>query len=242
MNANELRAAIAAKYRTIIGRNKYSQAKRDFCYKKNSDGNYYSDCSSSISYTYKECGCGFGILNTVGMYQSKKFTEVPVVISKGQIVNPDVLRIGDMLLYAGNDSSRSYAGYVGHVEMVGEISNGKYTLYGHGSGTPKKTEMVSKNKSRYNTKASTKLGHRGLIKVVRFIQDDTSSTDPDRNVRIKSGYTVNIRTGAGTDHSATGKYANGGNTYAYTETKDVSGTTWYHIASGWISGKYAEVV
>ena len=118
MTANEKRAAVVEKYKSILGRNLYSQAKRDYCFKKYSDGKYYSDCSSSISYCYKEAGFSFGILNTVGMYQSSKMTTVPVVIKTGQIQNPEVLRVGDMLLFAGSDSGRAYAGYVGHLSLI----------------------------------------------------------------------------------------------------------------------------
>ena len=175
MTATEMRKAVRAKYETILGRNVYSQTKRDYCFKKASDGKYYSDCSSSVSYTYKEAGYSFGIYNTVGLYTNigKKFTEVPVKISKGQITNPEVLRIGDMLLYAGTDKSRAYAGYVGHVEMYwGADSKGVHWVVGHGSGNPKKTKMTSRNSSRYASKTSTKVGNKGLIKVIRWINDD----------------------------------------------------------------------
>lgn len=174
MTANEKRAAVISKYKTIIGRNYYNKAKRDYCFKEYGDGKYYSDCSSSISYCYKEAGFSFGILNTVGMYQSKKMTEVPVVIKRGQIQNPEVLRVGDMLLFAGSDSGRAYAGYVGHVEMVYEISGSNVMLCGHGSGRPSTKKMATYCKSRYNSKSDTKLGHKGLVKVVRYIQDDGS--------------------------------------------------------------------
>jgi len=186
--AAEKRLAVRDKYRTILGRNRYSQAKRDYCFRRYSDGNYYSDCSSSISYCYKEAGYSFGILNTVGMYQSNKLKAVPVVIRNGIIQNPDVLRIGDMLLFAGGDSGRKYAGYVGHVEMVGEISGNTVTLYGHGSGTPSKKNMNTYCKQRYNSKSSTALGHKGLIKVVRFIADDASGTP--ENTELSSLVTV----------------------------------------------------
>ena len=172
MTAAEKRLKVRDTYRRIIGRNLYSQARRDYCFKKYSDGKYYSDCSSSICYSYKEAGLGFGILNTVGMWESAKLVDVPVVIKKGQIQNPEVLRIGDMLLFAGNDSSRKAWGYVGHVEMVGEIVGGTVWLYGHGSGNPKRHEMAAYCRTRYNTKASTALGHRGLIRVRRFIGDE----------------------------------------------------------------------
>ena len=172
MTANEKRLKVRDKYREILGRNRYSQPKRDYCYRKASDGCYYSDCSSSISYAYKEAGFGFGILNTVGMYESKKLVKVDVPIRKGIPQDVSKLRIGDMLLFAGSDSSRAYAEYVGHVEMVGEINNGMVTLYGHGSGTPSKKSMTAYCGQRQGTKTSTKRGNKGLIKVVRFIQDD----------------------------------------------------------------------
>lgn len=215
MTANEKRAAVAAKYKSILGRNYYSQPKRDYCFKKYKDGKYYSDCSSSVSYCYKEAGFGFGILNTVGMYQSKKLTPVPVTIKNGQIQNPEVLRVGDMLLFAGSDSGRAYAGYVGHVEMVYEINGSNVTLCGHGSGKPSTKKMTTYCKSRYNSKSSTKLGNKGLIKVVRFIHDDgengvispsTSSQEPstpvasEDAVRITGG-SVYVRTGPGTSYS-----------------------------------------
>ncbi len=176
MTANEKRAAVAAKYKSILGRNHYSQPKRDYCFKQYKDGKYYSDCSSSISHCYKEAGFGFGILNTVGMYQSKKMTAVPVIIKNGQIQNPEVLRVGDMLLFAGSDPGRAYAGYVGHVEMVYEIDGTDITLCGHSSGRPSTKKMTTYCKSRYNAKTSTKLGNKGLIKVVRFLCDPNDAT------------------------------------------------------------------
>lgn len=180
MSAKEARTKVRDKYRTILGRNRYSQAKRSYVFKKYSDGKYYSDCSSSIAACYRECGYpitygGSSLPSTVGFYHSKDVTEVPVKInSKGEITNPEILRVGDCLLFAGTDSSRSGSGYVGHVEMVGEISGSKITIYGHGSGTPRKTEMQAYLRKRRKQSAPTKLGHRGLIKVVRKIQDDGS--------------------------------------------------------------------
>ena len=56
MKSDEKRQAVARKYDELIGRNHYSQPLRDYCYRKHSDGNYYSDCSSSICYAYKEAG------------------------------------------------------------------------------------------------------------------------------------------------------------------------------------------
>ena len=177
VTAAEKRKAVRDAYRRIIGRNLYSQSLRDYCYHKYPDGKYYSDCSSSICYAYKEAGLGFGILNTVGMWESKKLVDVDVRISKGIIQNPGALRVGDMLLFAGSDVSRSPWGYVGHVEMVGEISGGVVQLYGHGSGNPKRHEMNGYCRTRYNSKTSTALGNKGLIRVRRFIVDDGGIID-----------------------------------------------------------------
>lgn len=242
MTANEIRKLIAATYLEIIGRNDYSQTLRDYCYTKYKDGKYYSDCSSSISYTYKKAGYGFGILNTVGMYQSSKFTTVPVQIVAGQVKNPEVLRVGDILLYAGSDSSRASVSYVGHAEMVGEISGTsgtKITLYGHGSGKPKKTLMTTKNTDRYNSKTGTKLGHKGLIKVVRYIQDDDVKPDaPVGGPKVKAG-TWNLRQGPGTEYDVIATVAGG------TPVTLASADGWSCIKTGnmvgWISNKALEV-
>lgn len=240
MTAAEKRTSVIKKYEEILGRNKYSQPRRDYCYKKYSDGKYYSDCSSSVSYAYQEAGLSFGILNTVGMYQSKKLVDVPATIKNGIIQNPEVLRPGDMLLFAGTDSSRAYAGYVGHVEMVAKISGSKVTIYGHGSGTPRATEMNAYCKSRFAKKASTKLGHRGLIKVRRFIEDDATLT-PEVTVsasKVKiTGGTVNVRSGPGTNYQVldTTKL---GETYPAVNTD-----CWIPVdlgsMIGWVSNKYA---
>lgn len=194
--ANEKRLAVRDMYRTIIGRNRYSQSLRDYCYRKYRDGNYYSDCSSSICYTYEKCGLGFGILNTVGMWTSKQLTDVEVRISKGVIQNPEVLRIGDMLLFAGSDVSRSPWGYVGHVEMVGEISGGVVQLYGHGSGNPKRHEMNAYCRTRYNSKTNTALGNKGLIRVRRFILDDAAGDDNTNTSKPESRILRNGMVGA----------------------------------------------
>ena len=173
--AQEKRLKVRDLYRKILGRNRYSQALRDYCFKKYRDGNYYSDCSSSISYCYKEAGIPFGILNTVGMYESAKLKKVDVTIKNGVPQEVDRLRLGDMLLFAGGDSGRAYAGFVGHVEMVGEINGERpadVVLYGHGSGTPSKKNMQTYCRQRQNATAGTKRGNKGLIKVVRFIWDD----------------------------------------------------------------------
>lgn len=116
-------------YATILGRNKYSQALREYVYERYRDGNYYSDCSSSGCYTYKHIGVKCPDLNTAGIYESSTFETVPVLIRSGQIANPEVLKVGDALLFAGNDPNRPKQ--IGHVEWV-------YQMPGEGpSPTPR---------------------------------------------------------------------------------------------------------
>ena len=233
MTATEKRKLVRAKYSEIIGRNSYSQTKRAYCFKPYpGTKSYFSDCSSSVSLSYSEAGFSFGLLNTAGMYNCKKFTQVPVKIVKGQITNPEVLRIGDMLLYAGTDNSRP--GCVGHVEMYwGYDANGVHWLYGHGSGKPKKTKMVDKNKSRYNSKTNTKVGNKGLIRVMRFIQDDDYAPPAPETtsgtVKVKSG-TWNIRKGPSTDYAVIAT-VKGGTVLELVEMKD-----WAYIKAGNLSG------
>lgn len=164
MSAEQKRQAVCGKYDIIIGRNIYNQTLRDYCYKPYKDGKYYSDCSSSICYAYKEAGYGFGILNTAGMYQSSKLTTVDADIAGG-IPDTSRLRPGDMLLFAGTDASRPEK--IGHVEMY--CGNG--IICGHGSGNPSYKDLVAYCKSRYNSWA---IGgwRKGLVCVRRYIQDD----------------------------------------------------------------------
>ncbi len=248
ITANVKRQMVIDKYTSILGRNNYSQSKRDYCFRPYSDGKYYSDCSSSISYCYKEAGFGFGILNTVGMYQSNKLQEVPVVIKNGQIQNPEVLRLADMLLFAGTDDGRAYAGYVGHVEMVYAIDGTGVMLCGHSGGTPNTKSMTTYCKSRYTAKTNTPVGNKGLIKVVRYIQDDINSPEysvtqvPNEPVDTRStvtvtGVSVNIRKGPGMNYAAVGVAKKG------TELKKADADGWIPVlgdgAVFWISSEYA---
>ena len=253
--ASEKRAAVIAKYGEILGRNQYSQPRRSYAFKKYSNGKYYSDCSSSIALAYKYAGYPFydnnGSYNpnTVGMYQAKSLKDVPVKIKNGIIQNPEVLLPGDMLLFAGTDNSRKYVDCVGHVEMVAKISGTKVTLYGHGSGTPRATEMNAYCKSRYNKKTSTVIGNRGLLKVRRFIWDDAESAPAPETpaapsasgykVRV-TGNTVNIRTGPGTQYTALEQVKKG------EEFNVPAASGWTPIEWGghvyWISDKYTELI
>ena len=118
---DDLRRAYKAKYTTILGRNLYSQAKRKYCYKKYEDGKYYSDCSSSQMLTLKEIGLDMPDYNTVEIFESSKFENILVTIEDGHIKNPELLKIGDQLLYAGADPSRPLC--IGHVEGVFSIAS-----------------------------------------------------------------------------------------------------------------------
>lgn len=111
-------------YKTILGRNIYSQSYRSYVYAPRF-GKYYSDCSSSGMATFKELGYNVSLLNTAGIYQSSLFTQVPVQITDGHITNPEILKVGDVLLFAGNDPSRPLQ--IGHAEYVYEISGGATT-------------------------------------------------------------------------------------------------------------------
>ena len=108
-----------ALYGSILGRNVYDQGKRQYVYTPYR-GRYYSDCSSSGCATYQRVGCEIPLLNTAGMLTSDLFEDVPCIIENGHIKNPEVLHVGDALLYAGN-LDRESLGYVGHVEYIYEI-------------------------------------------------------------------------------------------------------------------------
>lgn len=105
-------------YNVILGRNYYSQSLREHVFTA-WNGRYYSDCSSSGDACYAMAGHEVGWLNTAGIYNSGKFESVPVIIKNGHIQNPEVLKVADALLFAGNDPSRPLQ--IGHVEYVYEI-------------------------------------------------------------------------------------------------------------------------
>lgn len=112
-------------YQTILGRNSYNQDLRQFVYTPR-NGRYYSDCSSSGCATYQRMGFEIPLMNTAEMLNSSLFEDVPVRIVAGHITNPEVLRVGDALLFAGNIKRPSLS-YVGHVEYVYEIPDAFYT-------------------------------------------------------------------------------------------------------------------
>lgn len=108
-------------YKKILGRNYYDQDLRQYVYTAYKNGNYYSDCSSSICATYAKIGYSCPLYNTAGIYQSSIFEDVPVKIEKGQIANPEILKVGDAILFRGDDPSRPLQ--IGHVEAVYSIAN-----------------------------------------------------------------------------------------------------------------------
>jgi SH3-like domain-containing protein len=110
-------------YKIILGRNIYNQDLREYVYNKYKDGNYYSDCSSSYCATLRMIGFQLDwLLNTVGILESELFEDVPVKIEKGHIVNPEVLKVADAVLFKGN-ASRAYCDFCGHIEAIYEIDD-----------------------------------------------------------------------------------------------------------------------
>lgn len=133
-------------YATILGRNIYSQSLRLYCYTKY-NGKYYSDCSSSICKTAEKVGVpDVGTLNTAGMHNNwKKVTDV--VIKNGIIQNPEVLKVGDALMFKGSDPSRPLG--IGHTEMVYEI-NGKTAASATPVATSSKKDIIKAGQMHAN--------------------------------------------------------------------------------------------
>ena len=133
-------------YKTILGRNFYSQSLRLYCYTKY-NGKYYSDCSSSICKTAEKVGVpDVGSLNTAGMHKNwKKVTDV--VIKNGIIQNPEVLKVGDALMFKGSDPSRPLG--IGHTEMVYEI-NGQTAASATPAATSSKKDIVKAGQMHAN--------------------------------------------------------------------------------------------
>ena len=96
LKTNGKRKKYVKTYKTILGRNIYSNDLRQYVYKPYSNGRYYSDCSSSQMATLEKIGVWSGswYLNTEYIYKSDKFEDVPVKIKNGHITNPEVLKLG----------------------------------------------------------------------------------------------------------------------------------------------------
>ena len=132
LDTNGKRDNFRALYGSILGRNSYNQDLRQFCYTPYR-GRYYSDCSSSGCATYQRIGCEIPLLNTAAMLGSDLFTDVPVRIRDGHIENPEVLQVGDALLYAGN-LNRPSLSYVGHVEYIYDMPIMRGSGWSHEGG------------------------------------------------------------------------------------------------------------
>lgn len=153
-------------YKILLGRNSYSQSLRSYVYTPKS-GKYYSDCSSSGMATFKKIGCRVALLNTAGIYRSGLFEEVPVKISNGHIMNPEILKVADAILFVGNDPARPLQ--IGHVEFIYEISgSGGQTTP---SASPKsniytKTQFIKDVQAAIGAKADGIAGSETLSKTV----------------------------------------------------------------------------
>lgn len=133
------------------------------------------------------------------------------------------------------------------------IDGDTVTLCGHGSGNPKTHKMVSYCKSRQSTKADTKRGNRGLIKVLRFIEDvdaalpepiapyDPTPVDEGGKYRVNDKARINVRMGPGTQYSIA-RVAKGGELLVPVDVPE----GWLPIVEDgkilWVSNKYIEEV
>ena len=141
------RKAMHDTYATIIGRNIYSQARRLYCYVKY-NGKYYSDCSSSICKTAEQIGVyGFSNLNTAGMHYKMEKVD-GVIIKNGIIQNPEILQVGDALMFKGSDPSRPLQ--IGHTEMVYEIKGKTAVTVPSPSDNTKNEEFVKAGQQHAN--------------------------------------------------------------------------------------------
>lgn len=117
---SELEKKFHDTYAKILGRNIYSQSLRQYIYSPYKDGKYYSDCSSSGCGTYKVIGLACPLFNCAEIYKNDVyFEDVDVTIKNGHIMNPDILRTGDALLFRGNTAGRPLG--ISHVEYVYEF-------------------------------------------------------------------------------------------------------------------------
>lgn len=127
-----LRPKFVEKYTTILGRNIYSQTLRQYVYKQYKNGKYYSDCSSSLMATLQQIGLDYPLFNTEAYVSNDNyFEDVPVEIKDGQIMNPEVLKIGDCIMYKGNLEHKDYVGHVEGVYAIGGEIKGVVREFQH---------------------------------------------------------------------------------------------------------------
>lgn len=147
-------------YKTILGRNSYNQSLRSYAYTPYK-GKYYSDCSSSGCATFKKIGYNVPLLNTAGIYTSSLFETVPVKIKNGHITNPEILKVGDAILFVGSDPSRPKQ--IGHVEFIYSINK---------ETTTTKPSSISTSNSAYYPKCNK--SYTTLTKALESVHIDSS--------------------------------------------------------------------
>lgn len=147
-------------YKTILGRNSYNQSLRSYVYTPYK-GKYYSDCSSSGCATFKKIGYNVPLLNTAGIYTSSLFETVPVKIKNGHITNPEILKVGDAILFVGSDPSRPKQ--IGHVEYIYSINK---------ETTTTKPSSTSTSNSAYYSKCNK--SYTTLTKALDSVHIDSS--------------------------------------------------------------------
>ena len=161
MNLKQKRALLVNKVLSRKQKNYYSQDAD----KRTKIESGYGDCSGTMWYWYKKI---FGIdigTNTEAQIKSKLGKRVDLVIKNG-IPDESKMRTGDLLYFRGSDNSRTEG--VGHVEMY----IGNHQIFGHGSGKGGTVKTLNSYcTSRQRQSSTAKLKNKGLICVIRFLND-----------------------------------------------------------------------
>lgn len=176
-------------YKTLLGRNYYSQAYREYVYKPRNDGKYYSDCSSSGCATFQKLGIDISLLNTAGMHYSNKKRFVDCgIMSNGHLKHPELLQPGDCLMFRGTDPSRPLQ--IGHVEYVYEVNGkteDKIIICGHGSGKPSTKVLYNYLSNRHELRNSNGT-NKGIVEVLRFLPDEEKPAEKYPKWVFSNGY------------------------------------------------------
>lgn len=169
MTIQEKRQAIVNNVISREGKNQYTQGSKRLEVESG-----YSDCSSLTWWAHKKAlSIDIGD-DTVAQVLSKNMQTAAVTVKDG-IPDESALRLGDLLFFRGTDTSRSAAGYVGHVETY--VGGGETS--GHGSGIgPTRKNMKEYCAKRQGTSVPSPIHNRGLICVRRAVPDDGSGTEP----------------------------------------------------------------
>lgn len=167
MTNKEKREAVYGALVSRIKKNQYTQDSR-----RSQVANGFGDCSSTTRWAYQSVlGIDIGV-NTEAQIKSKLGKIVDLEIVDG-IPDESKMLLGDLLYYRGKNDSR-YLG-VGHVEMYAGNGN----IIGHPPSAnpgPQIRNMKSYCTAMQKAKTDTRWGNRGLIRVVRFIEDDDNET------------------------------------------------------------------